>query len=109
MPSRVFKTDEASSVSLIVTASFPKPLIPLDAYAVFAAAAVPVKVVTVAAFIATVVLLSSVFKFEAATDASVTDIVSACPDSVIPLSVDISLSLTVAVKTPVVYPARVLT
>ena len=56
---------------------------------------------------ASVVFPSKVFKFEAATEASSTVIVNACPDSVIPSRVAIAVSVIDAVNIPVVYPERV--
>ena len=68
----------------------------------------PVKVVTVAASIATVVLPSRVFRPDAATEASVTDIVNAFTVSVIALRELISPSLIVAVTIPDVLAAIIL-
>ena len=56
---------------------------------------------------ASVVFPSRVFKFEAATEASSTVIVNACPDSVIPSRVVISVSVIDAVNIPDVNPERV--
>ena len=60
-PLSVFNTLAASVVSLIETASFPRLLIPSEVSAVFAAEAVPVKVVTVEALTVPEVFPSSVF------------------------------------------------
>ena len=62
-------------VPLSVTASLPRPLMPVEAYVAFTSAAVPVKVVTAAAFTATVVLASRAIKSLAAAVASLTVIV----------------------------------
>ena len=60
------------SVSLIVTASFPKPVIPLVfAYAVFTSEIVPVRVVIADPVTATDVLPARVFNAPAATEVSV--------------------------------------
>jgi hypothetical protein len=110
-PLRVFRTDADNEVSLIVTASVPSPLIVPAVPAVYAAltsAAVPVRVVEVTDT-ATEVLPSSAVSEAASTDESVTAIVRALPDSVIPERVSISLSLMVAVKVPEERAAMVLT
>ena len=103
-PFKLFNTSAASVVSLTVTTSLPRPVIVpavFDAYAVLTSEAAPVSVIEVTST-ATVVFPLSVFKLEAETEESVTEIVNAFPDSVIPSKVDISLSLTVAVKMPLV-------
>ena len=74
LPSSVFNTDAAKVVSSRVTASFPNPVIVpavFAEYAVFAAAAVPVRIVTAEAFTATVVLALRSFKAVLSTVLSV--------------------------------------
>ena len=66
-PSSVFKTDAATVVSVKVTASFPRLLIPSEVNAVFASAAAPVNVVTVEASTVPLVFPSNVFKTDAAS------------------------------------------
>ena len=83
LPSSVFNTVAVIEVSLIVTASFPRPLIPLEPRAVLTTAAVPVKVVTVAALTAPVVLPSSVFNTDAANVVSL-KVTASFPKPVIP-------------------------
>ena len=83
LPSSVFSTLAVMEVSLIVTASFPRPLIPLEPRAVLTTAAVPVKVATVAAFTAPVVLPSSVFNTDAANVVS-DKVTASFPKPVIP-------------------------
>ena len=67
LPLRVLRAAAVIEVSLNVTASFPRPLTPEEVRAVFVAAAVPVKVVTVEALTVPVVFPSSVFKTDAAS------------------------------------------
>ena len=63
---------ELLSVSLIVTASFPKPVIPLVfAYAKFTSEIAPVSVVIADPVTATDVMPASVFNADEATDVSV--------------------------------------
>ena len=83
LPSRVFNTVAANDVSDRVTASFPRLLIPDDVRAVFASAANPVKVLTVAAFTAPVVVPSRVLRAEAATEVSLM-VTASFPNPLIP-------------------------
>ena len=82
-PSSVFKSDAATVVSDIVTASSPPPLIPAVAYIVLASATDPVIVVTVLASTVPVVFALRVLRVDAATDVSV-NVTASSPNPVIP-------------------------
>ena len=60
--SRVLSKEASMDESEMITFSFPKPLIPLDVYAITTEEAVPIKDVTVEALISMLVLASSMFK-----------------------------------------------
>jgi hypothetical protein len=75
LESRVVNTVEETVVSVKVTASLPKPLIPSEVTAVFTSAADPVIVVVAVAVTCTVVAPSIVFRFAAVTVESPTVIV----------------------------------
>ena len=82
-PSRVFKEATATEVvSLIVTASFPNPIIP-EEYAVSTSAMDPVIVVTVPAVTLPVVLPSIVLRVDASMEVSV-KVTFSSPKPVIP-------------------------
>ena len=85
-------------------------VIPADCAAVTISAAEPVMVATSVASTATEVLPSTLFRLEAAADASVTVTVSALLPLASTKDVNVarSPSLTVAVITPVVRPSRVI-
>ena len=65
-PSRVLRTETARVVSERVTASLPRLLMPLEAYAVLRSEALPVRVVTLLASMVPEVLPSRVLRTETA-------------------------------------------